>query len=137
MSETDTFCSISSTHLRMGNFAKTIRTSVGVITGRPADLKKFYQPTVSRGKTVWPKTPADLLRYGVRWDYDGVITLSDGKEYHKYQLQSNAGDIPTTIKRWREKNGGTHAVIGTMHIQKGKEADARDFEATAEEFLKS
>jgi hypothetical protein len=120
----------------MGNFSKTIKTAVSVISGRPADLKKFYQPSVARGKTVWPKSAADLLRYGVRWDYDGVVKLSDGKEYNKFQLQPNAGDIPSTIKRWREKNGGTHAVIGTMHIQKDKEPDARDFEATADEFLK-
>jgi hypothetical protein len=77
-----------------------------------------------------------FLRYGVRWDYDGVVQLSDGKEYHKFQLQPNAGEIPLTIKRWREKNGGIHAVIGSMHTQKDKEADAQDFEATATEFLK-
>jgi hypothetical protein len=82
-----------------GNFTKKLLAAGKAICGRPADLKKFFMPTVSRGKTVWPKNAADLLRYGVRWDYDGLIERADGQKYHKYQLQPNAGDIPTTIKQ--------------------------------------
>nr|POE94650.1 hypothetical protein CFP56_16887 [Quercus suber] len=119
----------------MGNFKKSIQVAIQLIRGRPADLRKFYQPSVARGKTVWPKTAADLLRYGVRWDYDGVIKLSDGKDYHKYQLQPNAGNIPSTLKRWREANGGTHAVIGVMYIEQGKEVDGDDFVAAADAML--
>lgn len=107
---------------------KTIRTAVNFIRGRPADLKKFFEPTVNRGQTVWPKSPADLLRYGVRWDYDGVVTKDDGKEYHKYQLQPNAGKIPSSIRLWRDANGGTHAVMATLYIPRGVQPCATIFE---------
>ncbi|DAA75419.1 TPA_exp: Uncharacterized protein A8136_1816 [Trichophyton benhamiae CBS 112371] len=112
----------------MGNVFKLLLEVGKVVMGRPGDLRKFFAPTAERGKTVWPKKPADFLRYGVRWDYDGVIKGEDGKEYYKYQLQPNAGKIPSTIKAWRENNGGTHAVIATMYIEKGIDAKEEIFE---------
>ncbi|CAI7674924.1 unnamed protein product [Penicillium palitans] len=111
----------------MGKLFKTILGVGNVITGRPGDLKKFFNPTADRGKTVWPKTQADLLRYGVRWDYDGIVKKDDGKEYHKYQLQPNAV--------WRENNGGTHAVMATMYIEKGTDPDDDTFEAAVKRSL--
>jgi hypothetical protein len=39
--------------------------------------KKLSKPTVSRGKTGWPKTQPDLERYGVRFDYDGETTMGE------------------------------------------------------------
>ncbi|PGH07902.1 hypothetical protein AJ80_07942 [Polytolypa hystricis UAMH7299] len=119
----------------MGNFVKNILGAVEVIISRPADLSKFFKPTVSRGQTVWLKNPADLLRYGVRWDYDGIVTHNNN-ECHKFQLQPNAGKIPSTIKAWRDKNGGTHAVIAVMHVPVDTEPDAELLEETAEEALK-
>jgi len=80
--------------------------------------KKLANPSASRGKTAYPKKPADQQRLGVRLDYDGVITIG-GTEYHKYQMQPNAGDdIPTTIKNWRDANGGTHAVMADVYVKK-------------------
>ncbi|KAK2759065.1 hypothetical protein FQN54_003164 [Arachnomyces sp. PD_36] len=114
---------------------KFLLTGIDFIMGRPADLKKFFQPTVARGKTVWPKSQADLLRFGVRWDYDGVVTGDDGLEYHKYQLQPNGGKIPSTIQRWRESNGGTHAVLTNMYIPKGVDVDKGIFERQANKAL--
>lgn len=114
---------------------KFLLTGIDFITGRPADLKKFFQPTVARGKTVWPKSQADLLRFGIRWDYDGVVTGDDGVEYHKYQLQPNSGKIPSTIQRWRENNGGTHAVLTNMYIPKGVDVDKEIFERQANKAL--
>lgn len=111
----------------MGNFWKKLIETGKAISGRSADLNKFFNPTVGRGNTVWPKNPADLLRYGLRWDYDGVITRDDGKDYHRFQLQPNAGKIPSTIKEWRDKNGGTHAVITTMYIEKGVQPNEEVF----------
>jgi hypothetical protein len=29
---------------------------------------------------------------------------------------------PLTIREWREKNRGTHAVMGVMHLEKGRPA---------------
>lgn len=98
----------------MGQFWKRLYESGRAVISRNSDLRKFFTVTVTRGATVWPKKPADLLKYGVRWDYDGVITREDGKDYHKFELQPNAGKIPSTLKDWREKHGGTHAVITTM-----------------------
>ncbi|CAK3994564.1 Hypothetical predicted protein [Lecanosticta acicola] len=80
--------------------------------------KKLVDPTVGRGKTAWPKSQADLLKYGIRLDYDGVVTV-DGVEHHKYQRQPNAGKISSSLREWREKNGGTHAVITSVLIKKG------------------
>ena len=76
-----------------------------------------------------------MLKYGVRWDYDGVVARN-GKQYHKYQLQPNAGKIPTTIKNWRDKNGGTHAVMGTMYIEEGVETSPDAFEDALNDCVK-
>ncbi|KAM0724068.1 hypothetical protein Q7P37_000248 [Cladosporium fusiforme] len=84
--------------------------------------KKLLNPTVSRGKTAWPKNQADLLNYGIRFDYDGVVT-EGGVEYHKYQCQPNAGKVPSSVREWREKNGGTHAVITPVLVKKGGTKD--------------
>jgi hypothetical protein len=105
-----------------------------VIISRPSDLRKFFKPTVGRGKTVWPKTAADLLRHGVRWDYDGIVTYNN-TECHRFQLQPNAGKIPSTIKEWREKNGGTYAVIAVMHIPVDTEPSAEVIEDAAKAAL--
>lgn len=80
--------------------------------------KKLVEPTVSRGKTAWPKSEADQLRYGIRFDYDGIVSV-DGVDHYKFQCQPNNGRIPSSIKDWREKNGGTHAVMTTIQIKKG------------------
>lgn len=117
----------------MGNFWKKLFEAGKAISGRNADLKKFFDQTAGRGKTVWPKSPVDMLKYGVRWD--GVITHDDGKEYHKYQLQPNAGKIPSTLKEWRDKNGGTHAVITTMYIEKGIQPNEEVFEDSLKKSL--
>lgn len=93
---------------------KTIYAAVKFITERPADLKKFFFLTASRGKTVWPKTSA--CRLVALWSTMGLrryCDKEDGKGYHKYQLQPNTGKIPSSIKQWRDKNGGTHAVMTT------------------------
>lgn len=88
--------------------------------------KKLANPTVDRGQTAWPKSQAELLRYGIRLDYDGVVQV-DGIDHHKYQCQPNAGRIPSSVKDWRDKNGGTHAVITSFTIKKdGSEKDVRD-----------
>lgn len=40
-----------------------------------------------------------------------------------FQIQPNAGKVPSTIREWREKNGGTHAVMGVMYVKKGGSVD--------------
>lgn len=79
--------------------------------------KRLVNPSASRGQTQWPKSNADLERIGVRFDYDGQVTHG-GTTYHKYQCQPNAGKIPSSIKTWRESNGGTHAVMTSIFIKK-------------------
>jgi hypothetical protein len=79
--------------------------------------KKFTNPSAARGKTVHPKTQAEQEALGTRWDYDGEVTKADGV-YHKFELQANAGKVPSSIKQWREKNGGTHAVMATSYVKK-------------------
>ncbi|EPQ52397.1 hypothetical protein GLOTRDRAFT_95982 [Gloeophyllum trabeum ATCC 11539] len=80
--------------------------------------QKLANPSVARGKTAFPKKAADVQRLGVRFDYDGEVTRDD-VDYHKFQMQPNAGDgIPSIIKRWREANGGTHAVMAVVYVKK-------------------
>ena len=42
-------------------------------------------------------------------------------------MQPNAGTkIPSSIKQWREKNGGTHAVMANVYVKKdGTKEDAQ------------
>ncbi|KAI6840440.1 hypothetical protein KC332_g1185 [Hortaea werneckii] len=88
--------------------------------------KKLANPTVGRGKTAWPKSQADLLKYGIRLDYDGVVNV-DGVEFYKYQCQPNAGKVASSVRDWRDKNGGTHAVITSVLVKKGgTEKDVED-----------
>ncbi|KAI2968461.1 hypothetical protein CBS147323_4246 [Aspergillus niger] len=87
------------------------------VTGRGSKIwEKLANPTVDRGRTQWPKSDSDLENHGVRFDYDGIIE-ENGVKYHKYQVQPNAGKIPSSWKDWRDKHGGTHAVIGTVKIK--------------------
>ncbi|EAS27296.2 uncharacterized protein CIMG_09901 [Coccidioides immitis RS] len=79
--------------------------------------RKFTNPTAGRGKTAFPKGQAEQERLGVRWDYDGEVTKGD-EVYHKFQMQPNAGKVPSSIKRWREGHGGTHAVMSTALVKK-------------------
>jgi hypothetical protein len=55
---------------------------------------------------------------GVRWDYDGEVSKTDGVYKSKFQMQPNAGKIPFSIQQWMEKNGGTHAVMATALVKK-------------------
>ena len=79
--------------------------------------KKFTNPSAGRGKTAFPKGQAEQESVGIRWDYDGEVTKADGV-FHKFQMQPNAGKVPSSIKRWREANGGTHAVMASVLVKK-------------------
>jgi hypothetical protein len=92
--------------------------SVGRALGDSGAWKKLANPTVGRGKTAWPKGSAELESIGVRFDYDNEVT-QNGVVYNKFQCQPNAGKIPASLKDWRERHGGTHAVITTVLIKKG------------------
>lgn len=94
--------------------------------------KKFTNPSAGRGKTAFPKGQAEQERVGVRWDYDGEVVKGDNT-YHKFQMQPNAGKVPSSIKRWREDHGGTHAVMATALVKKDgskEEVEAGLAEAT-------
>lgn len=94
--------------------------------------KKLAKPTVGRGKVAFPSAPKDRERLGVRFDYDGEV-VRDGIQCHKYQVQPNAGKVPTSIENWRKKNGGTHAVMGDIFVK--KDGTEEDVEAGVEEGL--
>ncbi|PVH71025.1 hypothetical protein DL98DRAFT_378913, partial [Cadophora sp. DSE1049] len=79
--------------------------------------KKLTNVSVSRGQTAYPKKQKDLENLGIRWDYDGEVE-HDGTLYNKFQIQPNSGKVDSTIRQWREKNGGTHAVMGVMYVKK-------------------
>lgn len=83
-----------------------------------SNYTKFTQPKVSRGKTAFPSGTQLQKQLGVRYDYDGEVK-KDGVDCHKFQVQPNAGDdIPSSIKRWRQDNGGTHQVMAVVYVKK-------------------
>lgn len=84
--------------------------------------KKLTSVSVSRGKTAWPKADPDLTNLGIRFDFDGEIT-QNGVVYNKFQVQPNAGKVPSSVRQWRDSNGGTHAVMGSMLVKKGGTKD--------------
>lgn len=98
-----------------------------------ASSKKFTNVSVNRGKTAFPKTPKDLENLGIRFDYDGE-TQRDGITLNKFQVQPNSGKVPSSVKEWREKNGGTHAVMGTLYVK--KEGGVEDVVEGLKEFEK-
>lgn len=110
---------------------KILRTAAAKAVNGNA-WQKFSNPTAGRGKTVFPKKDSEQEQLGVRWDYDGEITSEEGTIYHKFQLQPNAGNVPSTIKRWREANGGTHAVMADVLVKKdGTKKDVEEGLETA------
>ena len=111
----------------MPSRTKTIINSMRYVTERPSLLRKFFAPKVGRGKTIWPLTDKQLLRYGFWWDFDGVFTKEEG-DFFKYQLQLNAGKIPSTLALWRKTIGGTHATLTSMYIPVATEPDVEIFQ---------
>lgn len=102
-----------------------------VVISKPSIMGKFFDPTVERGQTLWPKTAAEQLQHGIRFDYDGIVTHK-GKLCHKYQVQPNSGKIPNTIKLWREKRG-THSVITDIYVPIDTEPAAQIMEESSTE----
>ena len=98
-------------------FGKVEQSLVG-----SAASKKLTSVSVTRGKTAWPKTEKDLTNFGIRFDFDGETT-QNGVIYNKFQVQPNAGKVPSSVRQWRDNNGGTHAVMGSMLVKKGGTED--------------
>jgi hypothetical protein len=82
-----------------------------------ASFEKLTKPTVNQGKTAIPRAPNDQERIGLRLDYAGEV-IRNGVTEHTFQLQANAGKVPTSVENWKRKNGGTHAVMATIHVKK-------------------
>jgi hypothetical protein len=98
-----------------------------------AASKEFTNVSVNRGKTAFPKAPKDLESLGIRFDFDGEIQR-DGLTYKKFQVQPNSGKVPSGVRDWRDKNGGTHAVMGSLFVK--KDGDADDVKTGFEDFEK-
>lgn len=78
--------------------------------------KKLIRPTISLHGTAFPKTKPDLEKLGVRFDFAGTIE-EQGKKLHCFQVQVNAGKIPTSWKQWRQKHEkGTHGIVATIKV---------------------
>lgn len=88
--------------------------------------RKFANPPAARGKTAFPKRPADQEKFGIRFDYDREVTQDDGRVFHMFKMQPNAGKILRSIKAWRDKKG-TDAVMATALVKKG--ANRKEVEA--------
>ena len=96
--------------------------------------EKFTKEGAS-GRTVWPLNKADQEKFGFRFDYSRML-MENGVSYFLFKLQPNAGSkIPAALKAWREKNGGTHAVIKDIKIREG--APKEEVEAVITEAVES
>lgn len=56
-------------------------------------------------------------------------------KYHKYQCKPNAGRIPSSVREWREANGGTHAVMASILIK--KDGTKEDVQTAVDEAVKT
>ena len=96
--------------------------------------EKLSTPSVTRGATAVPRNPSAFERIGLRLDYDGTVDRADGK-YHKFELQVNAGKIPSAFSRWKnEQSSGTHSVMAKVEIKDG--ATKAEIEAALKEATK-
>lgn len=88
---------------------------------------KFLNVKVNRGRTAFPSTSKEKQNLGIRFDFDGEETAEDGSVYNLFQVQPNAGDVPSAVKKWRDKNGGSHAVMGVVKVKKdGTDEDVKE-----------
>jgi hypothetical protein len=113
--------------------------STNSATSRWQGRRNWQEFTVARGRTAIPSAKKDQQNLGLRADYDNDFIAPDGVKYHKYQIQPNSGDdIPASIKEWRNKNGGTHAVMGDLYVKAGgsKEDVSDSFAQFKEAFAK-
>lgn len=67
-------------------------------------------------------------------DYDGEVSKTDGA-CNKFQIHSNAGKVPSSIKPLREQNGGIHAAMASALVKEGGTKD--DIKKGFEEAAKS
>lgn len=65
--------------------------------------------------------------------YDGEVT-EGGVVYHKDQCQPNAGRIPSSVREWREANGGTYAVMASILIK--KDGTKEDVQSAVDDVVK-
>lgn len=75
------------------------------------------RPSIALRKTAFPRTAAELENLGVRFDFEDT-TEENGKKFHRFQVQVNAGNkIPTSWKQWRQKNEkGTYRIVATVKV---------------------
>ncbi|KAL8726442.1 MAG: hypothetical protein Q9166_006720 [cf. Caloplaca sp. 2 TL-2023] len=105
----------------MVNFHKRLLN--GALEGNT--WQKLATCKVNPGVAAWPKGAQNQTRIGVRFDYECDVVVTEDKPdgstisttYHQYDVQPNAGDIPTTPKAFRDKHG-THATMAKALIKK-------------------
>lgn len=90
--------------------------------------KKLVRPSIALRKTAFPRTAAELENLGVRFDFEDT-TEENGKKFHRFQVQVNAGNkIPTSWKQWRQKNEkGTYRIVATVKVP--DDGTKEDFQA--------
>lgn len=79
--------------------------------------KKLTNVKVPMGRTALPTSPKKMEPVGVRFDFAGEIE-KDKQLFNKYKIQPNAGKVSSSIREWRDKNGGTHGVMTEIDIKK-------------------
>ncbi|KAL8897817.1 MAG: hypothetical protein Q9207_007007 [Kuettlingeria erythrocarpa] len=87
-------------------------------------------------KTICVQSGGLQERVGLRADFDREVVVKEEvirKDevtqeeeavveeviYNEHKVQPNQGEISSFLKEWRDKNGGTHAVMATLRVKKG------------------
>jgi hypothetical protein len=86
---------------------------------------RMANPSVTVGRTVYPKGQAAQASVGFRWDLDVAIERDDGTTVNRYELQPNAQAESSSIKAYIKRQGskGTHSVITTVDVPQGAKDD--------------
>ena len=82
--------------------------------------EKLTRVTVKEGEIAQPTNPLKRTELGVRFIYIGQVVCEDGI-YNRFFMKPNAGNIQTTLKKWRNWRGqasGAHTTMAEMFVKR-------------------
>lgn len=97
--------------------------------------EKLARVTVKEGEIAQPTNPLKRTELGVRFIYIGQAVCEDGI-YNRFFMKPNAGNIETTLKKWRDRRGqasGAHATMAEMLVKRN--GDKKDVEKAIDQVM--
>lgn len=87
---------------------------------------KFLNVKVNRGRTAFPSTSKEKQNLGIRFDFDGEETAEDGSVYNLFQVQPNAGDVPSAFKKMARQEWRITRSYGGSQGEEGRYGRRRE-----------